>query len=197
MVSQYICKSQPAQEDKVLIARAQKGDNAAVEELLLYCEKRIYNTAYRFMGNEADAYDMAQESLIKIYKKLPTYRSDASFSSWAYRICVNTCLDELRKRKKAPVPIDYIQNEAADAFKSPSPETYAIAVENRETLQKAINALGEEQKSVIILRDVSGLSYEEVAHCLDISIGTVKSRICRGRQKLREMLGTGNDWNKK
>lgn len=188
MTSQQVYKTQAAQEDSILIARAQKGDNAAIEALLLCCEKRVYNTAFRFMGNEADALDMAQESLIKIYKKLPTYRSDASFSSWVYRICVNTCLDELRRRKKAPVPIDYIQNEAADSLEAPSPEKYAISIENKEMLQIAINALGEEQKSVIILRDINGLSYEEVAECLNISIGTVKSRICRARQKLREML---------
>lgn len=195
MKSQQIYKAN-AHEDSILIARAQKGEDAAIEALLLCCEKRIYNTAFRYMGSEADAYDMAQESLIKIYKKLPTYRSDASFLSWAYRICVNTCLDGLRKRKKTPVPTDYIENGAETGFSMPSPEKYAVSSENKETLQKAINALVEEQKSVIILRDINGLSYEEVAQCLEISVGTVKSRICRGRQKLREMLGAAADWNK-
>lgn len=169
-----------------LIARAQTGDNDAIEALLLSCEKKVYNIAYRYMGNEADAYDMAQESLIKIYKKLRSYRSEASFSSWAYRLCVNTCLDEIRRRKNRPVLLDQVQKDADN--NAVSPEAYALALEDRENLQKAINMLAEEQKSVIILRDISGFSYEEVAECLGLSIGTVKSRIFRGRQKLRKII---------
>lgn len=176
-------------DDSQLIARAQAGDRDAIESLLFSCEKRVYNIAYRYMGNEADAHDMAQESLIKIYKNLQSYRSEASFSSWAYRLCVNTCLDELRKRKKSPVLLDHVLKDTAAENSTVSPEAYALALEDRNNLQKAINTLAMEQKSVIILRDINGLSYEEVAECLGISIGTVKSRICRGRQKLREIIG--------
>ncbi len=187
-----MCISQNAQNEKTLIERAQKGDKNAIEALLLYSEKRVYNIAFRFMGNSADAYDAAQESLIKIYKKISTYKRDASFLTWVYRICVNTCLDEIRKRKKAPVLVEHIQNETEGSGQF-SPEDYTLSLENKQTIQKAINMLSEEQKGVIILRDINGLSYEEVAKCLGISIGTVKSRICRARQRLRSTLGA--DWN--
>lgn len=179
------------QDEPMLVERAQKGDRAAMEALLLSCEKRVYNIAYRYMGNEADAFDMAQEALIKIYKSLPAFRAESSFSSWVYRLCVNTCLDGLRKRRNAPVPLDCSwENNVPARDASESPEAHALYLESRGYLQKAIGALCEDHKSVIILREINGLSYEEVAACLGVSIGTVKSRICRARQRLRELLCT-------
>ncbi len=176
--------------EELIIKRAQKGDEAALEELIYGYEKRVYNTAYRFMGNEADAFDMAQESLIKIYKRLSSFKRQSSFASWVYRITVNTCLDGLRKRKKAPVSIESsIENGASYEDKSiVTPEEYTLSIEKRENIQSAINTLSDEHKSVIILRDVNGFSYEEISGLLDISIGTVKSRINRGREKLKALL---------
>ena len=176
------------QNEQALIERAQNGDRAAMEALLVSCEKRVYNIAYRYMGNEADAYDMAQETLIKVYKALSSFRNESTFSSWVYRLCVNTCLDGLRKRKKAPVLVETAMDFMTQDTQ-PSPEDYALFLENSGYLQKTIDMLGDDHKSVIILRDINGLSYEEVAQSLGITIGTVKSRLSRARQRLREMLG--------
>lgn len=177
------------QDEQRLIVRAQNGDRAAMEALLVSCEKRVYNIAYRYMGNEADAYDMAQETLIKVYKGLSAFRSESTFSSWVYRLCVNTCLDGLRKRKKAPVLVDSVIDYTPAQDTEQSPEDYALYLENSGYLQKIIDMLGDDHKSVIVLRDINGLSYEEVAQSLGITIGTVKSRLSRARQRLREMLG--------
>lgn len=177
-------------EEALLIKRAQKSDAAALEALLMLYEKRVYNIAYRYMGNEADAYDMAQESLIKLYRNIKSFKGQSAFSSWVYRLTVNTCLDGLRKRRKAPVSLDFalengITFEAGDEA---APEACALSIENAEDIQRAIDALADDHKQVIVLRDINGLTYEEIAFSLGISIGTVKSRINRGRQRLKELL---------
>lgn len=177
-------------EEALLIKRAQKSDAAALEALLMLYEKRVYNIAYRYMGNEADAYDMAQESLIKLYRNIKSFKGQSAFSSWVYRLTVNTCLDGLRRRRKAPVSLDFalengITLEAGDEA---APEACALSIENAEDIQRAIDALADDHKQVIVLRDINGLTYEEIAFSLGISIGTVKSRINRGRQRLKELL---------
>lgn len=177
-------------DEALLILRAQKNDSAAIEALIYAYEKRVYNIAFRFMGNEADAWDMAQESLIKIYKNISSFKSHSLFSSWVYRLTANTCLDGLRKRKKTPLSLDHTIESGAtyeDTINS-SPEDYALAAERSKDIQIAIDSLSDEHKSVIIMRDISGLSYEEIAESLGISLGTVKSRISRGRAKLKEQL---------
>jgi RNA polymerase sigma-70 factor (ECF subfamily) len=177
-------------DDELLVKRAQQGDGKALEELLFACEKRVYNIAYRFMGNEADAYDMAQESLIKIYKGIKSFKGESSISSWIYRLTVNTCMDGLRKRKNAPVSLEHSVEKGVpfeDSY-SESPEEKAMSAEEIENIQKAINILSDTYKSVIVMRDIDGFSYEEIAQTLDISVGTVKSRINRGRQRLKELL---------
>ena len=176
--------------DELLVKRAQSGDKAALEELILLYEKSVYNIAFRFMGNEADACDAAQEALIKIYRRIGSFRHHSSFSSWIYRLSVNTCLDALRKRKRAPLSLDQSMENGVP-FEDEhhlTPEAHALSLEKSEDIQTAINTLSADHKSVIILRDISGLSYDEIAECLDISVGTVKSRINRGRQKLRALL---------
>lgn len=175
---------------ELLVKKAQKGDSSALEELLFAYEKRVYNIAYRYMGNEADAYDMAQESLIKIYKRIRAFKGDSSFSSWVYRLTVNTCLDGLRKMKKNVVSLETsLENGASYKDESGStPEDAALKQERQKDIQKAISTLSADHRSVIILRDINGLSYEEVAQCLSVSVGTVKSRINRARQKLKEIL---------
>jgi len=177
-------------DEALLIVRAQKNDSAAIEALIYAYEKKVYNIAFRFMGNEADAWDMAQESLIKLYKNISSFESRSSFSSWVYRLTANTCLDGLRKRKKAPLSLDFTVESGIsyEDSKNPLPEDHAISSERNKNIQKAINRLSSEHKAVIVLRDISGLSYEEIAESLGIGIGTVKSRINRGRAKLKELL---------
>ena len=175
---------------ELLVKQAQNGDSTALEELLFAYEKRVYNIAYRYMGNEADAFDMAQETLIKIYKRIRAFKGESSFSSWVYRITVNTCLDGLRKHKKNVISLEGTLESGASYKdeKMDTPEETAVRKERQKFVQRAINALSPDHKSVIILRDINGLSYEEVALCLSVSVGTVKSRISRARQKLKEIL---------
>ena len=175
---------------ELLVKRAQKGDDTALEELLFAYEKRVYNIALRYMGSEADAYDMAQEALIKIYKRIKAFKGDSSFSSWVYRVTVNTCLDGLRRRKKNVVSLESTIEAGASYSdeKNDTPEESAVRKELQSRVQQAINTLSADHKSVIILRDINGLSYEEVAVMLSVSVGTVKSRINRARQKLKEIL---------
>jgi len=177
-------------DEALTIKRAQNGDAAALEELLLAYEKRVYSIAYRLMGGEADAADMAQEALIKICRGVRGFKGEASFSSWVYRLTVNTCMDGLRKRKRAPISLEFacesgipFEDSGADA-----PETRALSLERAEDIQKAISTLSAEHMTVVVMRDISGLSYEEIADSLRISVGTVKSRISRARQRLKELL---------
>lgn len=189
MMSQSIIALSDEPEEVLLIKKAQKGDEKALEALLLRYQKKIYNVAYRFMGSEADAYDMAQEAMIKIYRSIRAFRRDASFSSWVYRLTVNTCLDGLRKRKKAPLPYDNkMENDVAIEDSIENPEIHALTIESLEDIQKAISLLSEEHRITVILRDIQGLTYEEISETLSISIGTVKSRISRGRQRLKQIL---------
>ncbi len=175
---------------ELLVKRAQKGDAKALEELLFAYEKRVYNISYRYMGNEADAYDMAQEALIKIYRRIKAFKGESSFSSWVYRITVNTCLDGLRKNKKNVVSLESALESGASYSddKNDTPEEAVLRLEDQSRVQEAIGILSADHKSVIVLRDINGLSYEEVALILSVSVGTVKSRICRARQKLKEIL---------
>lgn len=173
-----------------LIQYAQRGDSPALEALLLKYEKVVYNVAYRFMGCEADAYDMAQDALIKIYKNIRAFRLESSFSSWVYRVTVNACLDGLRKRKKAPLSLDNTLESGVvlEDRLAVSPEAHALSIEIKEDIQRAINTLSPDYRITVVLRDIQGLSYEEIADTLSISIGTVKSRLNRGRQRLKELL---------
>ncbi len=193
MMSQTLNQQKEAtviSDEALLIKSAQKGNDAAMEALLFMYEKKIYNVAYRYMGNEADAYDMAQESLIKIYKSIRTFRHESSFSSWVYRLTVNTCLDGIRKRKNEPLSLDSTIESGflIEDKNSSTPEAHTLNIESREDIQAAINTLSEDHRITVILRDIQGLSYEEISESLSISIGTVKSRLSRGRQRLREIL---------
>lgn len=173
-----------------LIQNAQRGESPALEALLLKYEKVVYNVAYRFMGCEADAYDMSQDALIKIYKNIRAFRLESSFSSWVYRVTVNACLDGLRKRKKAPLSLDNTLESGVvlEDRMAVSPEAHALNIEIKEDIQKAINTLTPDYRITVVLRDIQGLSYEEIADTLNISIGTVKSRLNRGRQRLKDLL---------
>ena len=179
-------------DEILLIKSAQKGKAAALEALLFAYEKKIYNVAYRYMGNEADACDMAQEALLKICKSMRTFRIGSSFQSWVYRLTVNTCLDYLRKRKKEPVSLESVMQSGSEFEdqSSASPEAHILSIEKGDHIQKAINTLCQNHRITVILRDIEGLSYDEIADALSVSIGTVKSRLSRGRQRLKEILLT-------
>lgn len=181
--------------EKLLVAKSKKGNLDAFEELISAYERKAYNIAYRMMGNEEDAKDMAQEAFIKIYKSIQNFREESSFSTWLYRIVTNVCLDELRKRKKDKlVPLELsIETEKGTAIvelsaERETPEDIYERVEKRHLIQNTISSLGEDYKTVIILRDIQGFGYEEIATMLNCSLGTIKSRINRARNLLKEKL---------
>lgn len=176
-----------------LIQRAQEGSSDAFGELVRSYEKFIFNVACRMFSNVEDASDIAQEALIKAYKNINKFDFNSSFSTWLYRITVNVCIDEMRRRKgKETYSID-AEDEENGLFiqledTSEGAEEGVIRKETVSEVRQAIDKLSEEHKMVIILRDLQDLSYEEVAQTLGINVGTVKSRLARGRKNLKDII---------
>ncbi|HPF21807.1 MAG TPA: sigma-70 family RNA polymerase sigma factor [Syntrophomonas sp.] len=183
--------------DQLLVKRTLRGDTYAFDELVKTYQNKVYMLAYRYMGNEDDANDMAQESFIKAFRSLRSFKGDASFGTWIYRITTNVCLDELRRRKRKIVPLsldeplatldgDEFEREIADT--SLAADVVYERKEFTQNMQLLLDEMRPEHKAVIVLRDVMDLSYEEIAIVLDCSIGTVKSRISRARIILQKKL---------
>lgn len=184
-----------AESEKQLLERAKNGDTGAFEQLIEGYQKKVFNIAFRMLGNYDDAGELAQEVFIKVYKSMKNFKEESSFSTWIYRITTNVCLDELRKRKnKKEVSIDEdikygdgeIKREIEDH--GPTPETAAERNEVRKAVNDAIQSLSDEHKTMIVMRDIRGFSYEEIARMVSCPEGTVKSRISRARQALKEIL---------
>ncbi|MBI2874771.1 MAG: RNA polymerase sigma factor [Firmicutes bacterium] len=171
--------------DTVLVAAAQQGDLEAFGVLVKRHEKWVYNLAYRMLGHREDASDLAQEAFLKAYRALSRFRGASSFKTWLYRITSNLCLDALRRRTP--------QRQAGElkpTVADPSPGPHERA-EERERLAKvhaAIVSLPDHQRLCLILRDLQGLSYEEIASAAAVNVGTVKSRLNRARLALRDLL---------
>jgi len=160
--------------------------NPNFDELVVEYQDKIYNLCYRFMGNHHDANDCAQDTFVKAFKSLKTFRGDAAISTWLYRIAVNTCKNKLsslayRFRKLTVAPVE-IKDD------SQSPEVQFEKDEKGRLIQKAIDSLPNDHKTVVVLRDVEELSYEEIAKVTGYNIGTVKSKLARARGRLREKL---------
>jgi len=169
--------------ERELIKKAKKGDEESFEALILSCKGKAYNVAFRYMGNEDDAYDAIQESFIKIYRHLDKFNEQSRFDTWVYRIVVNTCNDMLRKNKRENH--EEIVIEIPD--KDPGPAELLERKEESGYILQCLNSLGTEHREVLILRDIKGFAYDEIAGILDCSMGTVKSKISRARQKLKEV----------
>ena len=177
--------------DVYLAGKAASGDVDAFETLVLKYEKNIYNIALRMMPSAEDAKDVSQNVLIKIYNNLSNFKGDSLFSTWIYRITVNTCIDEIRKyKRKNEVSIDDEDKGVGRNIQDPalSPEQNIIASEGLNAILEAVKELPEEYSTVITLRDIQGFAYSEIAEITDCSLGTVKSRISRARGKLKELL---------
>jgi RNA polymerase sigma-70 factor (ECF subfamily) len=185
-------------EDAALIRAFREGDKAAFDSLVLRHKDRLFNLCYRLLGDYEEANDSAQETFIKVYGSLKKFRFESAFSTWLYRIAVNTCKNKLKssafRQKRMMVHVDNPVSgnrsqpgrEIQDDSQSP-----AIELEKKErmrVIQEAINALPPEQKEVVTLRDIEGFSYEEVAEITGFNLGTVKSRLARARQDLRKKL---------
>lgn len=181
--------------EQLLLERSKAGDVSAFEMLIEAYQKKIFNLAYRIVGNYDDAGDLAQEALIRIFRSIAGFKEQSSFSTWVYRITTNVCLDDIRKKKnKKVISLDEeIRVEDGEMKRQimsddPLPDEVAEKEEMRRLVNDAINTLPEEQRLVISLRDIQGLTYDEIAEVLDCPSGTVKSRINRARQALKNVL---------
>ena len=180
-------------DESSLIAAAQRGNLDAFNELVLTYQHRLYNLAYRIMGDTAAASDATQEALVSAYHKIGTFRG-GSFPAWLMRIVTNRCYDMLRSQRRRPkVSLDdfgEIDEEANPALINgrESPEDQAQRHELTQLLQSLISTLPPDQRVVLVLSDVEGMNYADIAATVDIPLGTVKSRLARARALLREGL---------
>ncbi|MGH9028461.1 MAG: RNA polymerase sigma factor, partial [Acidimicrobiales bacterium] len=175
-----------ATEDEAIVEKARNGDRRALEQLLLLHFDRVHAVCRRMLCNDLDAEDATQDTLMSAVRALPHFDGQSSFGTWIYRIATNTCIDELRRRKRRPLQLvgDSIDTEI-DRL-SPSP---ADVVASRIDVDAALATLPEEYRAAVVLRDVCDLPYEEIARVLEVPLGTVRSRISRGRAALADLLG--------
>ena len=185
------------QQEQKWISAAQKGDQDAFEALVRLYEKRVFALTSRMCRNPEDAAEAAQEAFLSAWQGLPFFRGDASFSTWLYRLASNACVDLLRRegrRQSAAGPSlndEEVQLEVPDT--APSPQEQAEQAELREQIEAGLRALTPDHRQVLILREMHQLSYDEIAQTLELDVGTVKSRISRGRKQLRNfLLRSGN-----
>ena len=184
-----------APEEKALIARCKRGDLDAFNELIKKYEKPVYNFAYRLTGRYDDAQDVAQDAFVRVYNAIGSFRGDASFSTWLFRITTNVFLDERKKTRAHPTSSldEYIATEESSMARqvedpSPTPEMLTEGMERSQLLEQAIQSLPEYQRAMVVLYHTEQKSYEEIAEIMDMPIGTVKSRLNRARLALKEKL---------
>ena len=172
------------------IAAAREGDQGAFEELVLLYEKRVLALTQRMCGNPEDAAEAAQEAFLAAWQGLKNFRGDSSFSTWLYRLSSNACVDLLRRegRRQAAVSLDGEDLNLDIPSPIPSPQEEAERRELREQIEAGLRALPPEYREVLVLREMQQLRYDEIAHVLELDVGTVKSRISRGRKRLRSFL---------
>lgn len=167
-----------------LIARSAAGDFDAYDQLVGVYEDRVYQVAFRVTGNREDAWDAAQEAFLNAFRSLPRFRGASAFSTWLHRITVNAALDLVRRRPPQPhLPLESVAVSGGD-----EPDDAATRSDVQRRIHRAIASLPVEQRVVVVLRDLQGLSYEEIAAALRIPAGTVRSRLSRGREALRKHL---------
>lgn len=175
--------------DDELVAAAVDGDNTALDTLLRRHYDRIFAVCRRLTGNDADALDAAQETCITIARRLERFEGRSSFGTWAYRVATNTALDELRRRRRRPEPVD----DPSDLGPVPPATPHDQTLADRLAIDDALAALGPDFRAAVVLRDHLGLDYAEIANVLEVPVGTVRSRIARGRAALADRLRPRSD----
>ena len=176
-------------DDIDLIKRIEDGSRPAFEELVRKYQDKIYNLCCYMLHDPDTARDAAQETFLKAYSRLKDFRGECAFYSWLYRIAVNTCLDEKRKSHEVTDSMETTPAVEDIPSSGPSAERLYQSKETGRAIQAALQKLPEALRAAIVLKEMEGLSYEEIGDTLAISVGTVKSRISRAREELRRLLG--------
>ena len=180
--------------DRELVEKAKAGDQGAFEQLVLDNQNKVYSLALRLVGDREEAADLAQEAFVKAWQGLSSFQGESSFATWVYRLTTNVCIDHLRKKKRregveAVVSLDDTDSGWAEPVDRESdPQRLLERSERGEALARGLDRLPDWQRQVLVLRELSGLSYQEIGEKLDIDMGTVKSRIARARLNLRKIL---------
>lgn len=180
--------------EQELVDLAKAGDQGAFEQLVRANEKRVYNLALRMVGSPEDALDLSQEAFLNAWKGLASFKGDSSFSTWLYRLTSNACLDFLRARQRrqkvlgSPVSLDDDEAPSPPAPDSAGPEAQLERRERQRALSRALDALPPHHRQILVLRELSGLSYQELSDTLELDLGTVKSRLTRARLALKKFL---------
>jgi RNA polymerase sigma-70 factor, ECF subfamily len=188
--------------DLALVRRVQRGDKGAFDALVLKYQHKVVKLVMRYVRNPAEAEDVAQEAFIKAYRALPQFRGDSAFYTWLYRIAINTAKNAVVSRERSPIEYDLDAQNSDDSHPMQSgmkefetPEGLVLTDEIRSTVNSAIDALPEDLRTAIVLRELEGLSYEEIAASMGCPVGTVRSRIFRAREaidkRLREVFEGG------
>ena len=178
----------------MIVRKVLQGDVNAFEKLVTEYERAVYAIAQRMTGNAEDAADMTQETFIKAYNSLSSFRGDSKFSVWLYRIANNVCLDFLRSRSRRPTVSLSTEDDDGEetqldiADESQSPELLLESALTRDAVRRGLDSLPPDYRQILLLREIQGLSYEEIAAALGIESGTVKSRIFRARKRLCTFL---------
>jgi RNA polymerase sigma-70 factor (ECF subfamily) len=180
-----------SEDDRRLIAECLSGRREAFGELVSRYQARLYNAAIRLVDNPEDAADVVQDAFLNAFQALPAFKGDAEFFTWLYRIAFNTAIS-LKRKKRAAVSLDGSGPEAALEPDDPSeyikPGAALERHEEERQLQDAMNRLSPEHREVIVLKEIEGLKYEDIAEILGVPIGTIRSRLHRARLELRELL---------
>ncbi len=177
-------------DEITLVREAQQGNVESFNTLVLHYQTAVFNLAYRLIGDSATAADAAQEAFISAYNHLPQFRG-GSFKSWLMRIVTNSCYDEMRRRKRRPsVSLDDPDSDSLERLISPQegPETVSQQRALSQAIQDCLDGLPEEQRLATVLCDIQGYDYQEISLIVRVSLGTIKSRISRARQRLRDCL---------
>jgi RNA polymerase sigma-70 factor, ECF subfamily len=188
--------------DLSLVRRVQRGDKGAFDALVLKYQHKVVKLVMRYVRNPVEAEDVAQEAFIKAYRALPQFRGDSAFYTWLYRIAINTAKNALVSRDRSPIDFDLDLQNPDESYEmharlkdSATPEALALTDEIRSIVDSAIADLPEDLRTAIVLRELEGLSYEEIAATMECPVGTVRSRIFRAREaidrRLREVFEGG------
>lgn len=185
---------QSGRSDLALVQRVKQGDRSAFDLLVAKYQHKILNLIMRYVKDSSEAMDVAQEAFLKAYRAVPAFRGDSAFYTWLYRIAINTAKNHLVAAKRRPVNLDFElgESEGFEPFAAlrdiDTPERLALTDEIGEVIDKAVGELPDELRTAILLREIEGMSYEEIAQTMDCPVGTVRSRIFRAREAIDKKL---------